>query len=118
MYGDRPVHQDDSWSSSHQDRFEHHRLYTVRVRSATTYLWGSSGIKSNASFASPLILHIHNEVAGEPVTFGTETSDGAQTTIGTLQPGQSFSVSINDVRGVFATCTVVESNVSCSIKDS
>jgi hypothetical protein len=116
MYRHAPFQGDRFWPGPRSWPVEGHRHYVVRVRD-TKYLWGSAGITSNVSFASPMILHIHNDVEGEPVTFGTATADGTKTTIGTLQAGESFSISIqNNICGVFATCTPLESEVSCLIK--
>jgi hypothetical protein len=88
--------------------------YEVRVR-GTTFLWGSAGITVNATFDKPLLLHIRNNVFGETVTVGTQVAGGAQTTLGTLQPGECLSIPIQDISGVFATC-ILESNVDCLIQ--
>jgi hypothetical protein len=109
-------HKDSFWPGLDFERSVEHRQYSVRVRAATKYLWGSAGIANNASYASPPILHIRNDIEGEQVTFGTETADGTQTTIGTLQPGETFSVVIQDIRGVFATASPTGSEVSCFLR--
>ena len=83
----------------------------VRVR-GTMYLWGSAGITTNVMFHLPLLLEVHNDISGEPVTVGTETATGVRTTLGTLQPGERYTISIQASRGVFATCAL-ESRVSC-----
>ena len=88
--------------------------YDVRVR-GTRYLWGSAGMTEDISFERPLILHIHNDVFGEAVTFGTQIASGTQTTLGTLQPGESISIPLQKISGVFATCPL-ESKVCCLIK--
>lgn len=107
MSATRLVTTDDSdWS---------HPTYKVRVR-ATMYLWGSAGITQNITFDRPLILHIHNDIFGEQITFGT-VAGGTQTKIGTLQPGECVSIPVQGLSGVFATCTL-ESVVSCLIKES
>jgi hypothetical protein len=89
--------------------------YNVRVRDKTIYLWGSAGIK-DMPFSKPLLLHIRNDLFGEPVTVSTQAS-GTRTTVGTLQPGECVSIPIQDMSGVFATCKG-ESTVSCRIKES
>ena len=94
---------------------DEHKLYRVRVRE-TTYLWGSAGIKNNASFPSPLILHVHNDPAGQPISISTQTADGTVTLLGTLQPGELFSISIQNISGVFGSQTAFESDVNCVIK--
>jgi hypothetical protein len=100
--------------------------YTIRVREKNIYLWGSEGILENKMFSAPLLLHVHNDVFGEPITLSTEAlpSSGTtktQTSIGTLQPGECVSIPIQEMTGVFASCAVgsgPESTVSCLIKES
>ena len=107
--------------------FNHYLEYTVRVR-GTLNLWGSSGILTNTIYPSPPLLHIRNDKHGEIVTFGTQTAAvaqtpggapataAAQTTIGTLKPGEGYSILIQGISGVFATCaTGLESSVYCVI---
>jgi hypothetical protein len=104
---------------THVEAFERGSQYTVIVRRASPtypYLWGSAGIKQNVSYATPLILHIHNEIKSAALTFGTETADGKQIVLGTLQPGETFSVTVDGIRGVFASTIAVESSVRCIIK--
>jgi hypothetical protein len=93
--------------------FDHRRQasYEVRVR-GTMYLWGSAGITVNSTFDKPLLLHVRNNVFGEVLTLGTQVAGGAQTPLGTLQPGETMSVPIQNISGVFATCTL-ETNVDC-----
>jgi hypothetical protein len=104
-----------------------HRLeYKVRVRGTAApgmCLWGSAGITGNASFTSPPILHIRNDKHGEVLSFGTQ-AQGTQTPIGTLQPGECFSIQLQEISGVFAYCVPatgsgtnpdLESSVYCVI---
>ncbi len=79
------------------------------------HLWGSAGITKDIAFDKPLLLHIHNDLFGEAITFGTHKSSGGNETIGTLQPGEFISIPLNDISGVFATCEH-ESTVCCLIK--
>jgi hypothetical protein len=95
---------------------EHRWNYKVRVR-GTGYLWGSAGVSKDASFPAPLLLHIHNDTFGEPITFGTQTANGHQTALGTLQAGEQFSISIQRISAVFATCNF-ESTVTCWLRKS
>ena len=88
--------------------------YSIRVR-GVNYLWGSAGITRNLTFDRPLVLHISNDVFGETITFGTEVASGLQTTIGTLDAGESISIPLTKIRGVFATCNL-ESTVRCVIR--
>jgi hypothetical protein len=98
----------------HDDWFQ--ASYKVRVRE-TMYLWGSAGVTENIMFHTPLLLHIRNDVFGEPVTFGTQVASGTQTPIGTLQPGECVSIPMQGISGVFAKCGL-ESTVDCLIKAS
>jgi hypothetical protein len=79
------------------------------------YLWGSAGITQNLKFARPLVLHVRNDPFGEAITVGTQVAAGAQTSMGTLQPGECVSIPVQDLSGVFATCAL-ESTVNCMIK--
>ena len=93
--------------------------YEVRVRGTTapfTYLWGSAGIKETVPFDKSPVLHIRNDLFGELITFGTQVASGTQTTIGTLDRGECFSIPVQGLSGVFATCTL-ESVVACLIKE-
>jgi hypothetical protein len=91
-----------------------HPIYSVRVR-GTSYLWGSNGLNADITFDKPLILHIRNDLFGEPIDFGTLTASGTKKDFGTLQPGQCVSIPVQSVVAVFATCSN-ESVVGCSIK--
>ena len=89
--------------------------YEVKVR-GTMHLWGSAGITKDILFEKPLVLHIHNDLFGEKITFGTRKASGAQEIIGTLQPGECVSIPLHDIAGVFASCEQ-DSTVSCLISD-
>jgi len=89
-----------------------HPSYQVRVRGAM-YLWGSDDMAPK-TFDSPLLLHVRNNVFGQAVTLATVIS-GASTTLGTLQPGQCYTIAIQGMSGVTATCTT-ESAVDCLIQ--
>jgi hypothetical protein len=100
--------------------------YKVRVRPTTPpaspqCLWGSAGLLQDIIFSKPLILHLRNDLFGEPVIFGTlvvsasPPNSPAQTPMGTLQPGECISIPLQGYSGVFASCAV-ESTVYCSIK--
>jgi hypothetical protein len=90
--------------------------YEVRVR-GTMFLWGSAGIAVDTTFSKPLLLHVRNHVFGEVVTIGTQVASGVKHVFGTLQPGESFSIPIQNISGVFATCAL-ETNVDCLIHAS
>jgi hypothetical protein len=89
------------------------REYNVRVRDKI-YLWGSAGIKVDVRFTPPPVLHIWNDTFGEPITIGTLKANGAHKTLGTLKPGEHFSIELHDISGVFAECSL-ESRVACRI---
>src|SRR5512135_432503 len=86
--------------------------YRVKVR-GTKFLWGSSGVTVNLEW--PMLLTIRVDEFGEPITFGTEsTSENSHKTFGTLQPGESYTIPLLNLRGVFAHCDL-DSNVSCTL---
>lgn len=91
-----------------------HPGYEVKVR-ATMYLWGSAGITKDMSFDKPLVLHIHNDLFGEVITFGTQNAGGLQQPMGTLKPGECVSIPLNNISGIFASCAQ-ESTVCCLIQ--
>ena len=102
--------------TSHPSAYDHwtQPTYEVKVR-GTMHLWGSAGITKDILFDKPLLLHIHNDLFGEVITFGTQTAAGTQETIGTLRPGECVSIPIHGISGVFASCAQ-ESTVCCLIK--
>jgi hypothetical protein len=87
--------------------------YRVRVRGDAVYLWGSAGV-ADAAFPAPPLLHIRNDALGEPVTVST-TAGGKPTTVGTLEPGEQFSILIQNISGVFASCAFA-STVTCWLR--
>jgi hypothetical protein len=92
-----------------------HPSYELRVR-GTIYLWGSAGITQDIAFSRPLHFYVRNDPFGEPITFGTRVASGAQTTIGTIQPGECVSIPLQNISGVFASCAL-ESTVHCLIRE-
>lgn len=87
--------------------------YSVKVR-GLKYLWGSAKLTKNLKFDKPFILHIANDLAGEPVKIGFQLASGTKTDLGVVEPGERVSISVNDMSGVFADC-VSESLVYCLI---
>lgn len=90
--------------------------YRVKVLNRDTYLWGGAGITLN--LAVQLLLWVRVDEFGEPVTIGTEmTTTGSRKTIGVLQPGESYTIPLNGVRGVFCVCNTPQgdSPVHCSL---
>ena len=96
-----------------------HLSYKVRVRGSATpiYLWGSAGITQIPTLPPSLLLHIRNDEHGEVISLGTTGVNGATTPIGTLQPGECFSLPLQNTSGVYATCAL-DSVISCSVKHS
>jgi hypothetical protein len=113
-----------------------HPSYERRVRGSRppTYLWGSDQIANNISFDKALIIHIRNDVFGQPIQLSTTTSVStsatsttaattttAATLVGTLQPGECVSIPVQNISGVIAICTAtsdpLESMVACIIRD-
>lgn len=87
--------------------------YTVKVR-GLKYVWGSAGLTKDAKFEKAFILHIANNLAGEPIKIGMQIASGTKTELGILQPGERISVSVNDISGIYADCSS-ESLVHCCI---
>jgi hypothetical protein len=79
------------------------------------HLWGSAGITKDLSFDKQLVLHIHNDLFGEHITFGTRKASGPPEPMGTLKAGEFISIPLNNISGVFASCAK-ESTVCCLIK--
>jgi hypothetical protein len=111
-----------SWPSSQEDTllYLNGRLeYSVRVRD-TTFLWGSSGLTTDITFAAtPLILHVGSDRYGQVISLGTQMANGNQTGLGTLKPGEVVSLPMQTIMpdggiGVYATCAE-ESIVRCVI---
>ncbi len=96
--------------------FDHrpHASYEVRVRGVHMYLWGSAGILVDVAFSSPLMLHVRNNVFGQPIALYTQTTSST-TSLGTLQPGETYTIPIQNMSGVYASCAG-ESLVDCLLQ--
>ncbi|MEC5218407.1 hypothetical protein RCH09_003376 [Actimicrobium sp. GrIS 1.19] len=84
--------------------------YAVKVRTKT-YLWGSSGVANDLNV--PLLLVIHNDLWGDPISLGSDAGAG-QASLGTLQPGECWTVPLFGLRGVHASCQA-DSTLNCMI---
>jgi hypothetical protein len=84
--------------------------YSVKVR-AKVYLWGSSGVAQDLSV--PVLLIIHNDILGDPVSLGSDSGANG-TNLGTLQPGECWTIPLLGLRGVHATCDS-DSTLNCMI---
>jgi len=91
-----------------------HASYEVRVR-GTMFLWGSASVTKSPEFDKPLVLHLRNNVFGEVVTVGTQGGPTGPVPYGQLNPGEAFSIPIQNITGVVATCAL-ETNVDCLIQ--
>jgi hypothetical protein len=85
--------------------------YEVKVRDKI-YLWGSSGITTDND--SSVILFLRNDVFGDSIDIGTETAGGAADKLGTLQPGECYTISLHGHSGVYAHC-LTDTSVMCSL---
>lgn len=83
--------------------------YDVKVR-GSLYLWGSAGISGALSW--PLLLNIRVDLLGDPVELQSESADGQKNLIGTLGPGECYTLPLLNLRGVIAACEQ-DASVSC-----
>ena len=93
----------------------------VEIGAPTTYLWGSKSVNSkNAvlkSDTSRLFLHFRNSEDGEVVVVSTIANDNKPAEeLGSFQPGESFTLSLQNIIGVNATVkSPLHSYVDCAI---
>lgn len=85
--------------------------YVVRVRDKV-YVWGSADL--TAALAVPLVLVINNDVLGETVDISSEGTDGVPTALGTIRPGECWTLVLTGLRGVAASCAT-DTTLACSI---
>jgi hypothetical protein len=85
--------------------------YIVRVR-GTAYVWGSSDIE--VALASPLALVVNNDAFGDLIEISSEAPEGAPVVLGTLQPGQCWTLALTGLRGVTANCAT-DTTLACAI---
>lgn len=85
--------------------------YIVRVR-GTAYVWGSNDLE--VALSLPLVLVVNNDAFGDAVEIVSETTRGAPTVLGTLQPGQCWTLELTGLRGVTATCET-DTTLACAI---
>jgi hypothetical protein len=93
--------------------------YRVKVkRKKTTYLWGGPGINpaSQRILNTQVLLNIHVEDIGETITIGYTTAENPSTsdTFGTLQAGETFTLSLQGLTSVSADCDY-DTQVDCYI---
>lgn len=91
--------------------------YRVKVRQQT-YLYGGANVKTEAgTFNSNLVLFMRVDDLGEDIKFGIRRKkDGAVQDLGTLRPGESYALKLEDVSGVYATASDEnDTTVECSL---
>lgn len=88
--------------------------YRVKVR-GTSFLWGGKGIKN--TFVSDIHLHFRLDETGETITFGIiKSSGGSLIPQGTLSPGETFTIKLSDLIGVYAqTESSIHTYVDCAL---
>jgi len=85
--------------------------YIVRVR-GTAYVWGSNDLE--VALSSPLVLVVNNDAFGDAIEIASERPDGAPALLGTLQPGECWTLVLTGLRGVTATCKT-DTTLACAI---
>ena len=89
----------------------------VHPRQPVTYLWG--GEKVSIPLDATLLLTIRVDELGETIEFGSQgKSSTPKMTLGTLEAGESFAVSLKGLCGIWAKCVdpKVDSHVYCGIQ--
>jgi hypothetical protein len=93
--------------------------YTVKVlrsnASDKTYLWGGAGITH--VFNSPLCLTIRVMEMNEEIKISIDKGKGSPEPIGSLKEREIFTIPLNGIRGIFATCEN-DSKVECYIDNA
>lgn len=93
--------------------------YTVKVKAEgeterKTYLWGGAEVTNPFISQSPLFLTFRVDEMGEEITVKTEKN---QQDIGKLQPGETFTIQLNNLTGISAQCNGgVDTKVECFIE--
>jgi hypothetical protein len=85
--------------------------YIVRVR-GKVYVWGSNDLSVTLSL--PVLLVLNNDTMGEAAVISSEDSAGGPTVLGTLQPGQCWTLELTGLRGVTASCDT-DTTLACAI---
>lgn len=89
--------------------------YNVKVREST-YLWGGQGVVQ--SFSTDLYIFLRVDDHGEAITIGHEKlNPRRQTLIAELQPGETLTVPLSNLSGIYAHCKH-DCQVQCAIQTS
>ena len=78
--------------------------FKLRIRKKA-YLWGGSQLVANLNTAIPLFLTLRVDDAGETIVIGQTRFDGGNIsdfTLGKLEAGQSYTVALNNICGLYA----------------
>ncbi len=85
--------------------------YVVRIR-GKVYIWGSNDL--DVALSVPLVLVLNNDAFGDSVEIASESPQGTPSLLGTLQPGQCWTLELTGLRGVTATC-LTDTTLACAI---
>ena len=92
--------------------------YRIKVKlNEITYLWGGKEVKEPSTTKFHLFFHVDDN--GERIKFGTakvKDKDPDLHEMGILNPGECFSIPLNNLIGVYASCTEQEHTVvDCTV---
>ena len=76
--------------------------YKVKVRKGRANLWGNPQITK--VFDTDLILFFRVDENGDGIQFGYKKKDDPEVSCGTLEPGESFAITLEKVLVVYADC--------------
>lgn len=92
--------------------------YRIRVR-RRTFLWGGAGVTKKID-TDRLFMHFRVDENGEQIRFGIlKEQGGSFDEFGSLQPGESYTLKLDGLVGVFAAIdepqdTYVECTIICA----
>ncbi len=89
----------------------------VNDKTTYTYIWDGAGVEI-ALADSTVLLHFRVDELGEEVIFGLRNDTSSPfKTLGQLKPGESYTLSLRGLRGVFARCVDVnaDTRISCAL---
>ncbi len=85
--------------------------YIIKVR-GKIYAWGSNSV--TVALSTPLLLVINNDSMGETIEIASETIAGTPVNLGTLLPGQCWTIELSGLSGVTVTCKT-DTTLACAI---